>query len=475
MRWDTSYQIQKNPLTTALVWWAFVVLLIIIVRFIMSGSVVTAETAPATLKLTDGRSNAQIVDSHDDQKSVNSNTPLAPLDLVDIKNGTAQIVFLSSPGNLLNLNNGTKVRFLGSSNNKMQVRLENKDLWVQSDTADLEIDLLGLTLSPSATSVVNISKNELFTTITVLQWSAKITLWWATVDLLTGKQLNYSTLKTLTPDYLTSRIVDIYPDSLTTDWMTVNNAKSYISAPAPTTLSPETTTTPSPGSSLILFESPIDESTVETKTVSVKGRILSPNVARIVINNLPATIDPVKLSFSLSNISLTSRENNIIYRTYDAGGTILSKGFVTVYAKNISTSDTPSNTTIGTTPTPKNSLAQVETYKPDNRFKIVAPSADFFETSDTKVKIEGTVAAGLVHHITINDFRLNSFNPKWSAWYYFANQQFGNMQEGVNTYTIRYFDSSDNEIYKQLYVIKKLSSVTATNFSRPATLTPTNQ
>lgn len=33
------------------------------------------------------------------------------------------------------------------------------------------------------------------------------------------------------------------------------------------------------------------------------------------------------------------------------------------------------------------------------------------------------------------------------------------MQEGVNTYTIRYFDAEDNEIYKQLFVIKKLSPV----------------
>jgi hypothetical protein len=32
------------------------------------------------------------------------------------------------------------------------------------------------------------------------------------------------------------------------------------------------------------------------------------------------------------------------------------------------------------------------------------------------------------------------------------------MQEGVNTYTIRYFDATDNEIYKQLFVIKKLSA-----------------
>jgi hypothetical protein len=76
------------------------------------------------------------------------------------------------------------------------------------------------------------------------------------------------------------------------------------------------------------------------------------------------------------------------------------------------------------------------------------------------------VTANVAHHITINDFRLGSFAVNGTSWYYFANQQFGNMQEGVNTYTIRYFDATDNEIYKQLFVIKKLPAFTSTG-SKP--------
>jgi len=59
--------------------------------------------------------------------------------------------------------------------------------------------------------------------------------------------------------------------------------------------------------------------------------------------------------------------------------------------------------------------------------------------------------------VTINDSKLASFNG--SSWYYFANQEFGNMQEGTNTYTIRYLNSNGNEIYKQLFVIKKNPTV----------------
>jgi hypothetical protein len=111
-----------------------------------------------------------------------------------------------------------------------------------------------------------------------------------------------------------------------------------------------------------------------------------------------------------------------------------------------------------TSTTGTSNRAQVETYKPDNRFRVISPSTDFFETRETKVKIEGRVSPNIAHHITINDFKLGSFAPNGTSWYYFANQQFGNMQEGVNSYTIRYFDASDNEIYKQLFVIKKLSN-----------------
>lgn len=106
--------------------------------------------------------------------------------------------------------------------------------------------------------------------------------------------------------------------------MKSNGATAYIT----TATAPGTTATPSnntSGGSLVLFESPIDESTVESKTVTVSGRILSANVARVVINNVPATVDPAKQTFTLAGVALTAKENNIVYRTYDVSGTLLSK------------------------------------------------------------------------------------------------------------------------------------------------------
>lgn len=305
---------------------------------------------------------------------------------------------------------------------------------------------------------MNISKNELFTTITVLQGSASLNLGGSILEIPGGKQLNYSTLKTLTIDDLTTRIADINPDTLSTDWMKLNNASAYIAT------KPTETTTSTIGTSggLILFDSPVDESTVETKSLTVSGRVLSPSVGRIIINGSPATIDPVKQTFTTGPVELTTKENNIVYRTFDVSGGLLSKGIVTVYT-------TATGLSAGTS-TGTSTRAQVETYKPDNRFRVIAPSTDFYETRETRVKLEGRVTAGSAHYITINDFRLSSFKIGGTSWYYFANQQFGNMQEGVNTYRIRYFDAQDNEIYKQLFVIKKLPAFTSTG-TKP-TLTP---
>lgn len=139
---------------------------------------------------------------------------------------------------------------------------------------------------------------------------------------------------------------------------------------------------------------------------------------------------------------------------------------VTVYTTTPGTGSQTAGTTA-------DGVAAVETFKIDNRFKVVAPASDFYETRETKVKIEGTVAAKAAHHITINGFRLNSFAANGTSWYYFANQQFGNLEEGVNTYTIQYFDAQDNEVYKQLFIIKKLPPFSSTRPTTPTTTTTT--
>ena len=225
----------NNPWSKILIGLAVVIFVVLIAKFI-GGQGPSLEDAAVSLRLTDASSNAQIVSGDNDEKNVNANTPLVALDLVEVRNGTGQIAFLANTKNILNMNVGTKLRYLGEESGKSNFRLENKDLWVQSDTASMSFDLVGVNLTPSSTTVMNISKNELFTTVTVLQGSATLNLGGSLLEIVAGKQLNYSTLKTLTIEDLTSRIAPINPDTLSTDWMKLNNASAYITtAPTDTT------------------------------------------------------------------------------------------------------------------------------------------------------------------------------------------------------------------------------------------------
>jgi len=157
-----------NPWSKILIGLAAVIFVVLIVKFI-GGQGPSLEDATVSLRLTDTTSSAQITSGENDAKNVNANTPLVSLDLVEIRNGSGQIAFLSNAKNILNMNVGTKLRYLGEDGGKSNFRLENKDLWIQSDTTGMTFDLIGVNLTPSSTTVMNISKNELFTTITVLQ------------------------------------------------------------------------------------------------------------------------------------------------------------------------------------------------------------------------------------------------------------------------------------------------------------------
>jgi len=171
MRGDRYTSAQSTPpWTTALIGVIALLFIILIWRFVSGGGTPDLATAPVSLRMTDETSSALLISESKKEKTIQVNTPLADLDLIEIKGGTAKIAFLNNDKNSLNLNTGTKMRYLGQgTDGKTQFRLENKDLWVQADTGDFSIDLLGVLVLPSSGSIFNIAKNELFTTLTVLQ------------------------------------------------------------------------------------------------------------------------------------------------------------------------------------------------------------------------------------------------------------------------------------------------------------------
>lgn len=81
-------------------------------RFVGGSDTPDLATAPVSLRMADTTSSALLISESKKEKTVQVNTPLADLDLVEVKNGTAKIAFLNNEKNSLNLNTGTKIKYL---------------------------------------------------------------------------------------------------------------------------------------------------------------------------------------------------------------------------------------------------------------------------------------------------------------------------------------------------------------------------
>lgn len=363
--------------------------------------------------------------------------------MIVVEEGTATVSFASS-GTSLHLNVGTKLRYVGQESGVNVVRLENKEIWSRVDSADVIYDLINYRILPSRNTVFNVSKNNLFTTITVLDGMVTIQDETYSGEVTTGQQIQIQSFKTLEESFASVGLVS--SDFRSSDWYTLNNGSQFEGTPSDTDAS--SSTTASSSGSPLLFEFPQDEATVEASGVNVKGRILSSLVARININGQSAQIDYTTNSFSFEEIELTQKENNLVYRVYSSAGDLMYKGVLTVYL-----SQAPSQSGASST----SSLANVDSF-PEARsgYRVTSPAADYYTTAENVVRIDGVVPAGEVSYIKINDFQLSKFVPGGTDWYYFANAQFGNLNEGTNLYEIQYYDDEDVVVHKQLFIIKKV-------------------
>lgn len=120
---------------------AAIIFVVLIIKF-MTGSGVSLADAPVSLRLSDTTSSAQITSDGEEPKTVDANTPLTDLDLLEMRSGTGLVAFLANAKNTLKLNTGSKLRYLGEAEGKSSFRLENKDLWVEADTGSMSFDLV---------------------------------------------------------------------------------------------------------------------------------------------------------------------------------------------------------------------------------------------------------------------------------------------------------------------------------------------
>lgn len=91
----------------------------------------------------------------------------------------------------------------------------------------------------------------------------------------------------------------------------------------------------------------------------------------------------------------------------------------------------------------------------DKDFQIVAPTENPYKTTENVVRMEGRLPKGAVKYIAINGFRLSKFTQFGTYWYYFANKDYGTMNDGINTYEIKYYGENDEVIKTSQFIIVK--------------------
>lgn len=209
-----------------------------------------------------------------------------------------------------------------------------------------------------------------------------------------------------------------------------------------TTLGSTSGTLLSTSEKYIEISTPTDESTVSSATIDIAGKILNPLVTRVTINDQEATVSPVEMTFTLSDFTITDSVTNIVYKAFDSQKNLLQKSVLTVYANTSAITQTtrPSVTTYPVS---------------DENFKIIAPTENPYKTTEDVIQIQGSVPANLVKYITVNNFRLTKFIPYSTTWYYFANKEYDTMNEGINEYTIQYFDINDSLLSTGKFIIVK--------------------
>jgi len=350
------------------------------------------------------------------------------------------------------------VKYEGIIDGKQTISLNNADLLADSSTGDLNIKLVNFSVVPSNDSIVILSQNAIASNIYILKGSATVADYSnkrSPENIGVGQQLtimkNDLTNTTL---QFSSKIEPLSDYIKTTDLFINHNGDSLL---ASLNIANETGSgnTSSNGSGSVLSKnskvgliitSPEDESSVDANQVDIEGKLMNSQIVKITINDKEVLIDKENQSFLYKGFPLINPINNLVYKAYDSDGNIISgtKGVLTIY-----TSEKAGKNNASQKPS-------VTTYPiSDKDFRIISPTENPYKTTEDIVRIEGRVNKGVVKYITVNDFRLTKFTPLGTSWYYFANKDYGTMNDGINLYAIKYYGENDELLFTNLFTIVK--------------------
>ena len=356
-------------------------------------------------------------------------------------------------------------------NDDWTFNLEAWDLWLNiKDNTSIAMRYANLDILEW--SVVSLSQNEVESNIYVLKWVVEISNnWWQKTVLWNWQKISISRNDAAKEDIDLSLLKDDIDDNFKNDdWYIKNNWDFYLLSSSEETWTWKINT-PNLTNSLISLENIRDEMTSDTSSLGVDWFYVWDQIAKITLNWVLADLDEENNTFSFSDISLTKKTNDLVIKVFDDANDILWKYVYTVYY-NWWVNNNVSN--------PNTSWwFKVINFKANpSDFKFTAPSTTWlFTTYDAFVTIRWNVSAEWVSYVTVNDYRLSSFN--WTTWRYHASSDNNNLEEWTNIYKINYYSEDWTLLYTNNFTIeKKVWTSAESNIidtSSPDTETDVNQ
>lgn len=430
-----------------------VIVLIIIIRYISSPGTSTQNSTGSFITVTPKQEQSEIYIymSGDSKKRIDGTTKMYATDSkLTVTSGEAEIAFENSNSKLF-VDKWGELKYEGLINGKQTVSLENADILVDSSDSTMNVKMKNFSVTPNSNSIIILSQNTIASNIYILKGSATVEDYSKKSTAATpgvGQQLTImkNDLSSTTLQF-SSKIEPLSDYIKTTDLFIKHNGEALLSSlnsengsgsiVASGSLSTKNTKT------WLTITYPEDESTIDSNTVDLEGTLLNTAIIKVTINDKEALINKEAKSFMYKGFPLVNGSNNIVYKAYDSDGGILAKWILTVYTSQKVGANTLQKATVTTYPIS------------DKDFRIISPTENPYKTTDSVVRLEGRVNKGIVKYITINDFRLSKFPQLGTSWYYFANQDFGTMNDGINLYTIKYYGVNDELLFTNLFTIVK--------------------
>lgn len=436
-----------------------VIVLVVIVRVLFSIGGDKAETARSgaeSVNVVPKTENSEIYIymSGDSKKKLEGEEKMFATDArLEIKSGDAELVMENSASKVF-ADKNTDVSYRGkTSDNQQLFELSNSYLWIEAGADDVQVKLRNMVVKPKSGSVVAVSQNAVGSNAYVLKGTADVATEASAAEVGVSQMVTVLSNEAKTvklPDAI--KPIDSFFRSETVYVKHDGDKYLLMGATGTEGSGSELTGTglsiASPASSKgVVVTSPEDEASLETDTVDVEGKITNPNVVKVTVNEKDAKVDVEAKTFTFKDFPLPENANNLVYKAFDKDGNMLAKGVITVYSSakkaNVLETNKPTVTTYPIS---------------DKDFRIVAPSENPYKTTENLVRMEGVVPKGSVKYITINGFKLSKFVQFSSRWYYFANKDYGTMNDGINKYEIKYYGENGNLLKTFDFIIVKESA-----------------